>query len=207
MRSIVVVSLLGLLSACNHTSPAVSMDAPAKKYRAKDYASVLKRWTRQKRIIKELDTPLKVHATLFSPDFRQAYIARYAKMFALPKDKRLALAEKFEKEWRDSYAVILVAATHDTSWNDFDRKNSIWRVILLDDQGRQVQAKTVVRARRNTATLKTLFPQLDDFYQFYRLTFPKSAADGQPLLRGDAKSVSLKIAGPLGIAKLVWRLK
>ena len=58
---------------CAAPNPIVSLAPPAKAPVSDSYPDQLRRWTRFGRIIKQLDTPLKVHATLFAPEFASAY--------------------------------------------------------------------------------------------------------------------------------------
>ena len=207
------LSMLSLLclaalpaSACGTTSVVVPLERP-EQHDAQDYSGQLERWTRHSRIIRELDTSLRVHATLLAPAFRSAYVARYAELFKLPASERDQLRDTLREEWRESYSFVVVVSTHDYEWNDFDQKDSIWRVSLFNDNAQEVKPSLVRRERRPTVTDKTLFPHLEEFYQLYRFRFPRVLANGQPLVGSDTEKLSLRLAGPLGHTDLVWRLK
>ena len=193
-------------SACRTTAVAVPLEKP-EEHDAKAYPDQLERWTRHARIIRELDTSLRVHATLLAPAFRSAYVARYAELFKLPTAERSQLAQRLREEWRESYAFVVVVSTHDYEWNDFDQKDSIWRVSLFNNDEQEVKPSSVRRERRPTVTDKTLFPHLEEFYQLYRFRFPRLRADGRPLVDSETEQLTLRFAGPLGHADLVWRLK
>ena len=193
--------------ACSAPAGPVSLSPPPSQYRAKDYGRLLRRWTRHGRIIKQLDTPLKVHATFISPDYRGAYLARYAHIFRLPSAERLALEQSMRQAWSEGYPFTFAAATHDLTYNDFDRKRTIWRVTLVNDAGRQVRPRTVERERRITPLIRSFYPYVGEFSQVYQVTFPKRLADGGPLVNSRTKRLTLRFAGPLGQVALHWDLR
>ncbi|MCA9665682.1 MAG: hypothetical protein KC503_08840 [Myxococcales bacterium] len=192
---------------CAAPNPIVSLAPPAKAPVSDSYPDQLRRWTRFGRIIKQLDTPLKVHATLFAPEFASAYVSRYSDLFKLPPAKRAKLAEEQRKSWETSFPLVFAAATHDWTWNDFDRKDSVWRVALVNDGGAQVSPQTIKRVRRQTATTKSFFPYVAEFYEVYEVRFPRALPDGRALVDGDTKSLLLRFAGPLGQTELTWKLR
>ncbi len=203
---ILLWAVVGLV-ACTGQAERVSLASPrASRYQAKDYSRLLWRWTRSGRVVKQLDTALKVKATFFAPDYRAAYLARYAQMFKLPQQKRAALAAELAKSWGERYTFVFGAATHDFKWNDFHRKHSIWRVALVNDRGEQVDAQSLERVRRSP-TWDVFYPYLEPFYQLYRVRFPRQLADGRPLFPAGTRKVILRFAGPLGSTDLLWQLK
>lgn len=203
---VVVLPALLLLAGCGESTPPVSLAPPAVKVKASDYDAVRDRWTRSSRIIKKLDTTLRVHATLFSPEVNAAYVARRAEMFKLPPTDRDNLARELERQWTESFVFLVSAATIDSNWNDFDRKRSVWRVSLASDHGDQVAASRI-RGETIDATLKELFPFIERFHRAYTVRFPKLLPDGAPLVDSNTRELRLRFAGPLGQTDLVWRLR
>jgi hypothetical protein len=205
-RVVVVIPALLLLAGCGESMPPVSLAPPAATVKASDYDGVRDRWTRSSRIIKKLDTTLRVYATLFSPEVDAAYVARRAQMFKLPPADRDSLARELARQWTESFVFLISAATIDSSWNDFDRKRSVWRVSLATDHGDQVAASSI-RGETIDATLKELFPFIERFHRAYTVRFPKLLPDGSPLVDSNTRELRLRFAGPLGQTDLVWRLR
>jgi hypothetical protein len=201
-----IVVTAALSAACGESTPTVSLSPPSVKASAGDFDSARDRWTRHGRIIKKLDTTLRVHATFHSPELNAAYVARRAQMFKLPPGDRENLTRQLEREWSESFVFLVAAATIDLEWNNFDSKRSVWRVSLANDGGGQVSASSI-RSEPIDATLKELFPFIGRFHRAYTLRFPKVLPDGSPLVGGNTRELRLRFAGPLGEAELVWRLR
>jgi len=199
------VAILCVAGGCSSSSPMLSLDPPRPAPDQDDYPDIRARWTRSARIIKQLDTTLRVHATCFAPEFIAAYVARRAHVFKLPPAERMKLARQLDEEWSKSYVFLVAAATVDFSWNDFDHKNTVWRVALV--AGKDEVVPSEIRRERVSATTRELFPFVGRFYEVYTFRFPKTLADGRPLVHGGTETLVLRLAGPLGHAELEWRLR
>ena len=195
-----------LAVGCGAGSPRLSLAPSDTPPSHEDYDKIRKRWTRGARILKQLDTTLRVHATFLTPEFNAAYHARSVHMFGLSYHKREKLKRELSEQWSKAYAFIVASATLKHDWNDFDRKDSIWNITLANDRGEQVDA-TEIRRQPINATLKELFPYVGHFHQAYRLHFPKTLPSGRPLANRETRHLALRIAGPLGRSDLTWRLR
>ncbi|MBK8482034.1 MAG: hypothetical protein IPL40_12820 [Proteobacteria bacterium] len=210
LRTLWLLASLSALSSCAAPSPIVSLrSGPDKPYTAAEYRAVLKRWTRYQAItvLQELGTTLRVYATLRSKDFDAAYLARWTALFRLPASARRALEREFAAQRARGYSLFVVAATHDRTWNDFDRPRSQWRLALSNDRGEQVNADRIVAERRILSTERAMLPHLGAFYQLYRVEFPRTLPDGRPLVAAETWALKLSMSGPLGDTELVWRLR
>jgi hypothetical protein len=205
-RSAVLLLLLAL-SGCSSRIPRVSLAPPTKSYAATDYTKVRVRWTRDEHLLKDLDTTLQVNATLWSPDFAAAYVARSALLFKLSGSEEKALAHRFEEEWKAGTTFIVASATADYRWNDFEKKESIWHIALVNDAGELVRPQKITVEKEITATLVDFFPYIGSFYRVYRVHFPKSLPDGRPLAAPGTRQLILRFSGVLGTADLVWQLR
>lgn len=150
---------------------------------------------------------MHVQATLMSPDFREAYVLRQAEIFNLPEEKSTVLAEELAKPWQESFVFLLGVACHDRRHNDFDKKDSVWRMFLTGDGKKQASPSQIVRQRPITATHRKLFPSLGPFHMVYHVHFPKSYPDGTSVVDDSTQRLELKFNGPLGQGVLVWRVR
>jgi hypothetical protein len=209
LRALAVIALCSAASGCSGRPPAVTLAQPQHPWTAKNYYRALERWTRDKAItvIAELNTTLRVSATLFSPEFNTAYAAKRARMFKLPRREQQQLEQRLARLWQQSYPFVMITATHDARWNDFERRNSQWRLWLTNDRGERVAPLAIERTRKLSQTEVALFPHLQMFYQFYKVRFPKKLPSGRPLVRGNTRRLKLIVTGSLGTASLVWRLQ
>ena len=202
-----LVLLIAAVSTCATPPGAVSLSPPQQLPSAKHYRRELKRWTRSSTVMRQFDTALRVHATLRSPRFEAAYQAQEAALFKLPPETVAAKRAAAAKAWQDSIGVVIAAATHDSEWNDFDRKQSHWRIFLSTDSGQQLRPSKITLQRRLTATDHVYFPYVGMFYELYHVQFPQRLADGRALVRPDTKQLRLQLVGPLGEATLTWDLQ
>lgn len=206
MRARLVLPLAMLIAACGGRAPLVSLAPPEVAHSASDYSEVRQRWTRSGRIIRTLDTTLHVFATLLSPDFTSAYVARRAELFHLSNTDRAALSAALAEDTSRHYVFFVSAATDDWKWNDFDSKSSVWHLVLLTDLGDQV-APAQIPGDSITPTVTELFPYVGAFHRIYWVRFPKNLPDGRPLVRSETRSLRLLFAGPLGQTELEWRFR
>ena len=61
--------------------------------------------------------------------------------------------------------------------------------------------------REITPIIVDLFPYVGRFHRVYRVRFPKTLPDGRPLRRSETRRLSIRCAGPLGRAELVWQIR
>lgn len=197
------------LAGCGGGSPIVSLKPPEKRARADDYDDQLQRWTRNEKIINlvRLDTPLRVFATFFAPEFADAHVARHEDLFKISGRERNAMLRGFAQAFKDHYTFVVFAATTDRKWNDLHKKDSVWRLALVNDMRQQVSPTDVKRHLNITETTRNLYPHVEPFYQMYTLRFPRLQVDGRPLVSSSTRSLTLRFAGPLGMTALVWRLR
>lgn len=200
-------ALLAALSACSGAPEPVSLGPARQRFTHEDYEKQRERWTRNGKIIRQLDTTLRVHATCFAPEFTAAYVAHQAHVFKLSGEKRAELAKQLQSRWEQVYVFFVAAATMDYDWNDFDSKRSVWNVSLVNDKDEQVAPQKITSESKNNANIVNSFPFVGRFHRVYWFHFPKSLSDGRPLVRGSTKRLSLRFAGPLGHATLSWQLR
>lgn len=205
-RTVLVLSFL-LVGACAEQQKSVSLAPPRRSLEAKDYERELKRWTRFSSYLKQLDTTVRVYATLRGPAFDAALIAKKKTLFALDPARVAKLEAEAQKRASETLSLVMIAATHDYLWNDFDRKRSHWRTFLENDAGDQLDPIAIKRKRRVTETDRALFPHLQTFYVRYDIDFPRTLPDGRPFVRDGVKEIMLRVSGPLGKAELRWRLR
>lgn len=198
---------LAALAGCSSDPGRVSLAAPGSKLTHQDYEQQLARWTRSTKIIKQLDTTLRVHAVLFAPEFTEAYVARHGHVFKLSRTKRTALAASLRQQWSESYLFIVAAATMDYTWNDLERKESVWNLTLANDAREQVSSSEIKAERQISATTIDFFPFVERFHRVYWVRFPRALPDGRPLVRTGTERLSLRLSGSLGHAVLDWQIR
>jgi hypothetical protein len=195
-----------LAPGCALHGPAVSLAPPVERFAATDYDRVRGRWTRGEGVIKGLDTTLQVNATMLAPELIAAQVPFQAHLFKLSAEEREKLRATLEHDWSSSFPFFVAAATSHWRWNDFERKQSVWHIALVNSSGEEVAPSSVVAFSEITPTITSLYPYTGLFARAYVLRFPKQLPDGRPLAPPGTHRLTLRFAGPLGIAELVWKL-
>lgn len=172
------------------------------------YFDELKRWTREKKIYEGVDAKVYINATYKHPSFRNAYIDKYAKSYQLEEPYVSSLIER-EKEQADRYNEFFMAAyTPDDNWNDFDRRNSIWRLYLEDNFGARLIPVSITRIDKSDPVYREFFPYFDPWSAGYIVRFPKFTDTGtEPVPSENTEFLRLTVTGILGKGELEWRLK
>lgn len=166
------------------------------------YREVHAQWSRHG-VFTDYTVPvLEVHATFKSPAWRAAHAAYLAERQNMSNASRAALlAREREAGETGPYEVHLLVTTNDRSENDLhEGEDSVWRVVLADDAGNELEPMSIERDRRPRQVVRAEFPQLDDFAKVYVARFPRDIA----LLGPDARRFSLRIGSARGGVELVW---
>jgi hypothetical protein len=99
------------------------------------------------------------------------------------------------------FEIEVMLATWDRRENDLDRgKKSVWRVVLLDDKGNEIEPLEIIKDRRPTFVVRADFPALSEFATPYIVRFPRAAAVFGPT----AKQVRLRLSSSRGGVEVDW---
>lgn len=204
-RTATFILACALTSAAGCKPPAVDLSQGSRAYKPKHYDAVLKRWTREGKVIRHFDTNLHVYATYWSWDFTWAYAVKRAKAFRLTAARASAMRAGLLKEKTSHHEFYLAATTQEERWNDFDDNDSIWKITLVDDKGRQVDPVRIDKIDPLTAVHKSFFPHTRLFFMGYTVKFPRQLADGSEFIPAGSRKLTLQIAGPKGVVRLTWK--
>jgi hypothetical protein len=199
--------LAPLLSACASAPMKVSLAEPAHPVTAKDYVDALKTWTRHGHLRSDFDQALDVDATFRSPEFRDAYAAKYIALYRIGPENQAHTRGELLSDGADTYEFHVETATHDYVLNDLTSAKTVWRITLVDDQGHEVAPVRVTGLKERRALDQEFYPYTTVFSRGWTLRFPRTRADGSPVVGGDTRSLTLRFAGPQGSVDLVWALK
>ncbi len=193
---------------CLALSLALTACAGKKGVVKPEYSEVLGKWTRSARVYEGLESRLYMNATYKSPEFREAYIDRYVESYELGEDYREALAVR-EAEQAEKYnEFFFTAYTPVENWNDFDRKDSVWRLYLEDDAGAKLSPVSITRLEGSDPVVREFFPYFDLWSYAYIVKFPKYSETGAEPIPGEGTgAIRLVATGVLGKGELEWRLK
>ena len=200
--------LLALLAGCGGARPHVSLEAPAVAPPARQYVDELKKWTRSGHLRNDFDEALTVNATFRSPEFRAAYAEKWVTTYRMGPDDAARTRERLRSEAGDMWEFHIESSAHRWEINDFSSKKSVWRVALVDDQGREVTAKAIIATTAHRELEMEFYPYANIFSRGWTLRFPKTLRRRLAAWSGpQTRTLTLRISGPIGSIDLVWSLK
>jgi len=200
--SLILLVLLVSLAPAGCSKKSVKPDRPRR-----EYSKVLDTQTRSTKVYSGLDAVLFMTATYKTMEFREAYVDLYVKGYEVDTAYRAAIFEK-ESEDNDKYNEIFFAAyTTETRLNDFDRRDSVWRLYLDDNEGNRLTPVSVKKLDTTDPLLKKFFPYLDPWSSAYIVRFPKYSVTGTvPIPGPKTEYLKLVVTGVMGRGEIEWRM-
>lgn len=200
-------SLLLSLSIIGCAHPKLSMRAEPRTFTENDYEDLYEAWTREEHgfSAQRLEGTLHVTATLQSPEFRWAYVVRYAHDLGLTTEERAEMLRTSLADAEERHRFFVTLTGQQFRENDLTRERSAWRVLLVDEDGRQLAPVEIERVRRPTALERAYFPSVSPFRHAFRIAFPTRRDDGRPVIGPSASSIILRFTGPLGRVDIKWK--
>jgi len=204
-RALSLVVWLGLSGlagiGCGGAPPRVSL-TDAWPTKVGSYDDVTERWTRRTELQTSYQQVLELAATLKSPEWRAAKAARDVELRGVEGEARDQLFAQARADMAGPWEVELLVTTWDRRENDLDRgKKSVWRVVLLDEQGREIEPLEIVKDRRPAFTVRADFPALGDFGTAYVARFPRDKI----VLGPNVRQVRLRMSSPRGAVQVAWQ--
>ncbi len=201
--------VLWTLSAGCATSrlPVVDFSERTKSYRPDDYPAVFEAWTRHGKLVLDVGTAMEIWATFESWDFRQAYVAKYAKVYDLSDDEREELLKSQKEIARAVYEIHLVAQSTNDKWNDLDRRSSPWRITLLDGTGAELAPTSIKLEKLPEMYESEFFPTRTLFSKTYTVKFARPVGASAPFIGSRSGRIILRMDSPIGKVEVTWEAK
>jgi hypothetical protein len=198
VRTSAAIAGLFLGSACAFTPPQVGESGPevADPKAEEAYKAVLDRFSDHREVYSGFNTEVFAAATYQSLAFRDARVRRKATFQVWPQEKvqhELAL-ERLDAA--QAYEVHFGVSTADRRYDDFDSRNSIWRLSLVTEEG-ETTPISVRRVGRGDQNLRAYYPYLGDYWTLYSARFPKVLGD-KPLVGPATKQFTFRMASTIG---------
>ena len=167
-----------------------------------DYDEVVQTWTRKAELRASYQEVCELTATLKSPDWRAAHAAHSAEIRGLTGDARAQLIAQAHADAAGPYEIEVMVTTWDRRENDIDRgKKSVWRVVLIDETGHEIEPLEIVKDRRPSFVVRAEFPSLGEFATAYIARFPRT----KPIFGPTAKQVRLRMSSTRGGLEVIWK--
>lgn len=199
-----LASVVPAAGCASSKPPAVDFAAAPEDYRAEDYPVVYERWTRHDKVTANLESAIEVWATYKSRDYREAFVARYAEAYAMGDADRERLLQAQREAAAGEYEFMVTAQSANYRWNDLERKNSPWRVTLVDGAGREISPEELRVEKLPDLFEREFFPVKTPFTRTYVVRFLRSAGKDEGFAGERSGRIVLRFAGPLGRTDLIW---
>lgn len=194
-----------LWSACATKPIIVDFTPPAHAYRGEDYGDVYERWTRHDKVVKNVETVLEIWATYKSADFREGFVARYAELYSVADAEREKLRRSQGELAATGYEFFITTQSANYRWNDLEKKNSAWRVTLVDGAGHEISPDALKVEKLPDLFEQEFYPAKTPFTKTYSVRFARPAARDDEFVGERSGVLILRFASPFGSADLVWR--
>ncbi len=197
---------LTLLLGCGyvaHQNAVVDFSETRHSYFPSDYERVYGRWTRHDYVLREADKALEVWATFKSWDFREAYVEKYASLYALPDADRETLRKGQLDSLHRFYEFHVTTQSSEFKWNDLEKANTAWQVTLIDSLGHELAPEPIKILKLPDAYESRFFPFRTAFTKTYSIRFPIKA-DGD-FVGAKTGALTLRFMSPVGRINLVWK--
>ena len=200
------LAIVLLLGACG--GRALPMRPSSRAFTQSDYERIYADWTRENDdfSFNRLEDVLHVTATFESWEFRWAYVVRYAADFSLRTEERTRLLRSTLGDAQERHRFFVTMLGNRYRESDLTDERSAWRVLLVDEQGRQTRPIEVTRIRRPGAAERVYFPSVSNQRHTFRVAFPTQHRDGTPVIAPDATHIILRFTGAEGAVDLRWDL-
>jgi len=202
---VVVVAGAASPAGCWRSAPViVDFSTPAREYRSSEYQDVYERWTRHQKIMFGVEAALEVWATYKSQEFREAFVAHYASMYAMKDDARESLRRTQVEGGAAAYEFEVVAQSANYKWNDLEKKSSPWRELLVDGAGHELTADRITVERLPDLFERAFYPAKTPFSKTYLIRFIRGGGHEDGFTGERSGELALRFAGPLGSSDLRW---
>ena len=175
-------------------------------YLGSPYPATLDSWTRKCRIyMGGLDLELIAAVTFKSPPFRKAYAAEYARVYKLDRAEQEKMLQDQTESAKMYNDFIVSAFLPDKRWNDFNTKETIWKVYLSRSEDIRIKPIEVRRIKPVDAVLTHFFPYISPWDVVYLIRFPALLpGTNDPVYSEETTPIKLMITSVRGSAELSW---
>ena len=192
-------------SGCAAVPPAIGepgAQVPDRKAEA-SYQAALSKVTEHREVYTGIDTQLFTAATYQSVDFREARTRRQAMFQTWPEPKLENALVRERADAAQVHEVVFGVSIVDRRFDDFDSKNSIWRLSLVTDQG-EVTPLNIRRVGRANQDVRAYYPYLGDFWTMYTVRFPITTATGVPLVGPSTRALLFRMSSTQGQVEMAF---
>ena len=205
VKIFLAIIIITLCQGCRAFEPIERLKESYDPYHGGQYKAALTDWSREARIYRGLGVELIATATFKSSKFRDAYSNEYARAYKLTGSEKTKLIKDQKKAALAYNDFLLAAYVPDKKLNDFNKKDSVWKIYLTIGKGGLITPLEIRKIKKVDAVTTHFFPYITPWKSVYLVRFPAtSPAAGKAVIDRDAKYIKLIITSVLGSAEMVW---
>lgn len=198
VKRLLLLPILATALACGAKREDLGNSRATADVKPSEYDKALERWSTEDKVYQALETRIIVDATWKSGAFREAYVGEYARRYLLSEGERDSMLKK-ELDAASTYQEFFFAAyTDESRTNDFNKRNTIWRVRLFDDKGGFTDPLVISKQKDDDPVLHAFFPYFSIWKHGYDVKFAKNA------LSPDTKTLRLQLTSAIADALLTF---
>jgi hypothetical protein len=194
------------LGAIGCGSVQLALRPEPRSFTARDYEDVYDDWTRDADTFDfgQFSDVLDVTATFQSWEQRWAYVVRYSEDYGLDTDARAEMLRATLEDAEQNHRFFVTFISTDWRSSDLTSERTSWRVLLVDEDGRETVPVEIEKIDRPDPATQAYFPSVSPLRYAFRIVFPAVTADGRRTIAPDARFVVLRFTGAEGQVDLRW---
>lgn len=194
------------LGATGCGSLQLTLRPEPRSFTARDYEDVYDDWTRDADTFDfgQFSDVLDVTATFQSWEQRWAYVVRYSEDYGLDTDARAEMLRATLEDAEQNHRFFVTFISTDWRSSDLTSERTSWRVLLVDEDGRETVPVEIEKIDRPDPATQAYFPSVSPLRYAFRIVFPAVTADGRRTIAADARFVVLRFTGAEGQVDLRW---
>lgn len=158
----------------------------------------LDRWTRKGSIHKGLGTELIITATYKAEEFRRAFAKEYGHLYMqTPQENQKVIADQV-RAGKDYDDFIVAIYTPEREWDNFEQRDSLWKVYLIRDGGLRLEPLEIRKVKKDRTLSESFYPFVSPWSTVYSFRFKKKHQPQAP------QSLELILTSPSGFVTLKW---
>jgi hypothetical protein len=175
-----------------------------KIHRSRKYSSAFDKNTSTKGVYSGLETRFIVHGTIFTPEFREAFLSEYYNVYYLDEGRKEDIRKYIDEESMGKARFIVALFTSNDRINDLDNAKTVWSVFLVTGKEQTIKPSIMKPVELSEVEIARFFPFGDHYwYRYYDVRFDLGPEHTALMDLADPY-IKLVFASPVGRAVLVY---
>ncbi|MFH1728293.1 MAG: hypothetical protein ABIA04_07735 [Pseudomonadota bacterium] len=203
---IILIVITVLLNSCMKKVPEYEFKLDPQLVNSSNYFSEFEKWTIEKKIYKNFKASLFITVTYLSWPYRKAYVKELASKKQMPLNDQARLIEDELSTVENYMEFFIVVYTHESNKSDFNKKESMWSIFLVNSRGERIDPIQIDMISFNTPMEKYFYPNIDRWSKVYKIRF-ENLLNNEKFFKPTDQNFKLYITGLEAKAEFLWDLQ